>query len=244
MNANSTQSGRYATPRHVKAIDPGAFYAVDSWALARSDSFSAHSCVLSRRGAEGRKLGPGPQRNRLRNRYGPRSTNEEAYNNLQPTYTYPQPLASKAAPVPGSKFNRQGGSKFNRRGQLSQKSAGGGYGSAAASRSRTLSDCSQAGAASQTVRRPRPTASGRIGLQAAVQILQATGSPRPLPVSRGAAPNARFTLQSRRASPSARSRSRPITPGDCKVFRQPAGKISHRRAPAAPGREQPFEMPL
>ena len=117
MNANSTQSGRYATPRHVKAIDPGAFYAVDSWALARSDSFSAHSCVLSRRGAEGRKLGPGPQRNRLRNRYGPRSTNEEAYNNLQPTYTYPQPLASKAAPVPGSKFNRQGGSKFNRRGQ-------------------------------------------------------------------------------------------------------------------------------
>ena len=118
MNANSTQSGRYATPRHVKAIDPGAFYAVDSWALARSDSFSAHSCVLSRRGAEGRKLGPGPQRNRLRNRYGPRSTNEEAYNNLQPTYTYPQPLASKAAPVPGSKFNRQGGSKFNRRGQV------------------------------------------------------------------------------------------------------------------------------
>ena len=115
MHANSTPSGRYATPRHVKAIDPGAFYAVDSWALARSDSFSAHSCVLSRRGAEGRKLGPGPQRNRLRNRYRPRSTNEEAYNNLQPTYTYPPPLVSKAALVPGSIFDRQGGSKFNRR---------------------------------------------------------------------------------------------------------------------------------
>lgn len=122
MHANSTPSGRYSTPRRLQPIDPGAFYAVDSWALARSDSFSAHSCVLSRRGAEGKKPGPGPQRNRLRNRYGPRSTNEEAYNNLQPTYTYPQPLVLKAALDPGSIFDRQGGSKFNRRRQPAPRS--------------------------------------------------------------------------------------------------------------------------
>lgn len=42
---------------------------------------------------------------------------EEEYNNQQTYYTYPQPLAPKAAPVPGSIFNRQGGSKFNRRRQ-------------------------------------------------------------------------------------------------------------------------------
>lgn len=42
---------------------------------------------------------------------------EEEYNNQQSHYTYPQPLAPKAAPVPGSIFNRQGGSKFNRRRQ-------------------------------------------------------------------------------------------------------------------------------
>ncbi len=41
---------------------------------------------------------------------------KEEYNHQRTHYTYPQPLAPKAAPVPGSKSNRQGGSKFNRRG--------------------------------------------------------------------------------------------------------------------------------
>jgi len=78
--------------------------------------------------------------------------------------------------------NLNGG--FNRFLRLVWSTRGVGNGSAAACGSQTLSDCPKARAASQTVRRPRSAANGRIGLQAAVQIVQATGSARPFPVGR------------------------------------------------------------
>src|SRR5271166_2430781 len=116
MNANSTHWGRYSTPRRSKPIDPGAFYAVDSWALEPPrlipEAFTRPE--FARRG--GKQTWAWPETEPLCATGSTTIMHEEEYNNLQPTYTYPLPLIPTAAPVPGSIFNRHGGSKSNRRG--------------------------------------------------------------------------------------------------------------------------------